>query len=150
MLHKGPRKMYRLNETEKRVLSQSGINTDSPMAWCFKHVIVKGVLFDVPPANFLKNLSCNCLFTTQTGGLFLISAIILYNQKGFIFAKKLSTNTSLIGKDFSQFVTKVSSVGVRLKVASLETVLPYKYHLMLNEDGQFDYIAKIPNTCELE
>jgi len=147
----GPKKCYRLNADERRVLSQAGFNADnSNMAWCFKHVLLKGVLFDVPPADFLKNLSCNCLFTTQTGGIFIINAIILYQQQGFIVGHKLSTNTSLINRSFSQFVTKVTSIGTRLKVVKLDTVLPYKYHLMLSEDGEFQYVAKVPNTCELE
>lgn len=105
--------------------------------------------FDIPPENFLDNLSCNCIFTTNEGGLYLIVSILLYEKRPFLIARKIRSKAQ-IGIDFEPFIVKVDAVLKRVTAVAVESVLGYKFHILLDEEGQIEYIAKLPNMCELE
>jgi len=77
----GPRKPYTLKDKELRILGASGVSTDHRMAWCYKHIIIRGCRLDTPPPDLQHNLSCNAFFTTDKGGLYFLEQILLYERR---------------------------------------------------------------------
>lgn len=77
----GPRKAYSLNVQELKSFEGSGVSTDNKMAWCYKHIFIRGCRLDIPPESLRHNLSLNCIFTTDSGGLFFLHHILLYEQR---------------------------------------------------------------------
>lgn len=146
--YKGPRKPFKLLAEEQRALhSAEGIV--STVGWCFKHAIINGFRFDIPPAKLQEALSCNCIFTTTHGGLFLLQTILLIEQKGFVLCKKIQQKQHM-GPDLDEFIIKVGSVGSRTTIIRIDTIIGFKYHVLLDENGTISYLTKLPNTREVE
>jgi len=144
----GPKKAFKLLPEELRVLhSAEGISSN--FGWCFKHAIINGFRFDVPPEKLAEALSCNCIFSTKSGGLFFLNTFLLIEQKGFALCKKIQTKQHM-GPDLDDFIIKVGGVGTRTMIVRIENIIGLKYHLLLQEGGKIAFLTKLPNTREIE
>jgi len=143
----GPKKAYNLSEAEERVLEPAFIT--SKYGWRYKHAIVHGFRFDIPPKSLKKALSCNSVFTTSEGGLYFLDTILLIQHKGFFLCRKLPIKEHM-GTDLDSFAIKVGAIGRRVMAVPVDNVLGYKYHVTLNHAGDINFVSKLPNTREVE
>jgi len=143
----GPKKVYALDEEEERRLQAHGIT--SKFGWAYRHAIIHGFRFDIPPKILSESLSCNSVFTTTNGGLFFLHTILLIEHRGFLLASKLPSLVNM-NPDLDAFSIKVGPMGRRIKAIPVDCVLGYKYHIMLNDSGEISFACKIPNTREVE
>jgi len=143
----GPKKAYSLSEAEQRVLQPANIT--SKYGWRYKHTIINGFRFDMPPKILKKALSCNSVFTTTEGGLFFLDTILLIQHQGFLLCRKIPIKEHM-GTDLDSFVIKTGTIGKRVIAVSVCNVLGFKYHVTLNHAGEMIFVSKLPNTREIE
>lgn len=140
--------MYTFNDAERRILAVPEVDVHSPLGWSYKHAMIKGFRFDVPAKELDKCRSLNGIFTTTQGGLYLLKAIILVDQKAFFFGKSIKVASHLVDRH-NTFIYKVTHVGKRIKLVPIQSVLGFKYHAWVKKN-KLIYIVKIPSTNEVE
>lgn len=145
----GPAKPYRLQSDEKSVIQMVGVAANSNVGWTYKHIMIKGYKFDVPPKSLLKCQSTNAVLTTSEGGIYLLHRILLIDQRTFMLCRKLIT-TSAIDDPNNYSVRKVLSIGQRITAVSVFNVLGYKYHILIDKKGNITHVVQLPNTTEVE